>query len=686
LVDGGNYFGAVRAALLKARSRVFILGWDIHSRTPLVGPSGKADDGYPEAFGDFLSALVRERRRLRVHVLLWDYAVLYATERELFPTYALRWTTPPGVNFSLDDAVPIGSSAHQKIIVVDDCVAFSGGLDITIRRWDTSAHAVHNASRCDPNGKAYGPFHDVQAIVDGDAARALARLARARWSCACAERIPLLRNGAAKDPWPEEVVPDFRDVPVAIARTQPEYETQKEVREVEASLLATIGEAERAIYIENQFLSAMPVARALAQRLRQRPDLEVLMVAPANHKAWLEAHTLRNGRIRFMAALRDRDIAQRVRLLYPRVQDGDATASVMVHSKVTIIDDKYLRIGSANLNNRSMGTDTECDLIFEARTKAHRAAVVEIRNRLLSEHCGHSAAEMAAELARNGSMLVLSDRLAANGRRLCPIDDGEPDASEFAHYLENVADPERPIHAEDFVSEIFGGVVPRRRARTLIGAIVVGLLIIVLALAWEFTPLAEFVHPKALGATLKSFADGPFAPLAVALAFVAGGLILFPVTVLIAATAATFGPWLGFVYAAVGTMLSALLTYTIGAWVGRKSLRDFLGPKLNRVRRRIARKGVLAVATIRMVPLAPFSVVNLVAGASSITLTQFILGTLIGMLPGIFMMSVLGHQISQIFLHPDAMSLALLAGAVAAWIGISVGIQAVVSKFGERDY
>jgi uncharacterized membrane protein YdjX (TVP38/TMEM64 family) len=409
-------------------------------------------------------------------------------------------------------------------------------------------------------------------------------------------------------------------------------------------------------------------------------------VAPATHKAWLEAHTLRNGRIRFIGALNGNDIAGRVRLLYPRVQTDHTTASVMVHSKVTIIDDKYLRIGSANLNNRSMGTDTECDLVFEARTKAHHTAIAEIRNRLLGEHCGHSAAQMAAEFCRHGSLLMLADKRAANGRRLCPVDDGEPDASEFAHYLENVADPERPSRAEEFVSEIFGGVVPRRRARTLIGLLVAGLVILALGLAWEFTPLAEFVHPKALGATLKSFADGPFAPLAVALAFVAGGLILFPVTVLIAATAATFGPWLGFVYAAAGTMLSALLTYTIGAWIGRKSLRDLLGPKLNRVRRRIARKGVLAVATIRMVPLAPFSVVNLVAGASSITLTQFVFGTLIGMLPGIFMMSVLGHQISQIFLHPDAMSLALLAGAVAAWIGVSVGIQALVSKFGERDY
>ena len=104
LIDAARYYGAARAAMLKARSHIFIVGWDIHSRTPFVGESGSADDGYPEAFGEFLSALVRDRPKLRVHVLLWDFAALYATERELFPVLALRWNTPPGVEFYLDDA------------------------------------------------------------------------------------------------------------------------------------------------------------------------------------------------------------------------------------------------------------------------------------------------------------------------------------------------------------------------------------------------------------------------------------------------------------------------------------------------------------------------------------------------------------------------------------------------------
>src|SRR4051812_28310143 len=230
LIDAARYFGAARAAMLKAKSHIFILGWDIHSRTALVGESGAADDGYPEAFGDFLSALVRERPKLKVHVLLWDFAMLYATERELFPVYALRWNTPPGVEFYLDNAVPLGSSQHQKLIVIDDSVAFSGGLDVTIRRWDTGAHDYDHPLRRDPAGKYYRPFHDVQAIVEGDAARALGRLARARWQCACDERIALGRG--TRDCWPDGFEADFSDIEIGIARTQPAYQSQSQIQEV----------------------------------------------------------------------------------------------------------------------------------------------------------------------------------------------------------------------------------------------------------------------------------------------------------------------------------------------------------------------------------------------------------------------------------------------------------------------
>ena len=181
----------------------------------------------------------------------------------------------------------------------------------------------------------------------------------------------------------------------AIARTLPEHGGRAEVREVEALFADMIGSAERTIYIENQFLTCVPIAKALAKRLTDKPELEAVLIAPHTPDTWLESHTMRNGRIRFRRILEEAGVMERVRLVCPQVRDGDNATHTMVHSKVMIIDDRVLRIGSANLNHRSMGTDTECDLAIEAHSDAEREAIRQARARLLADHTGVSVAEAA---------------------------------------------------------------------------------------------------------------------------------------------------------------------------------------------------------------------------------------------------------------------------------------------------
>ena len=123
---------------------------------------------------------------------------------------------------------------------------------------------------------------------------------------------------------------------------------------------------------------------------------------------------------------------------------------------------------------------------------------------------------------------------------------------------------------------------------------------------------------------------------------------VFPVLVLIAATAAALGPWMGFFSAGIGVLLSALTLFTIGRFLGHARLQRLLGRRAARIQRRVIGKGVVAVAMIRMVPIAPFSVVNLVAGASELSLRDFMLGTALGMAPGIAVMAALGAQIADL--------------------------------------
>src|SRR3546814_14781470 len=97
------------------------------------------------------------------------------------PALTLHGTTPPQIELCLDKMLPVGASHHQKVVVADDAVAFCGGLDLTIKRWDTPEHLPQHPLRRDPAGQDYQPFHDVQMMVDGEAAAALGDLARRRW-------------------------------------------------------------------------------------------------------------------------------------------------------------------------------------------------------------------------------------------------------------------------------------------------------------------------------------------------------------------------------------------------------------------------------------------------------------------------------------------------------------------------
>jgi phospholipase D1/2 len=681
LIDAASYFSALRESLIKARSTVFIIGWDLDSRTRLVGESGKAEDGYPEGFVDFLTVLLNERPHLHVHLLVWDYSMLYALEREPFPTVSLGWRTPRRFHYCLDDNLPAGASHHQKIVVVDDAVAFSGGQDLTIRRWDSSLHRLDDPDRVDPAGESYAPYHDVQAVVDGKAALALAELVRERWRNGACKRAPPIQ--ALGDPWPQSITPDLTEVDVGIARTYPAFEDKDEIRECETLFFDSIERAERTIFIENQYLTATRFADRLAKRLRENPKLEVAIVAPRNAHSWLEAQTMHVGLGRFMRVFEDAGVSERVALFYPQVREGNRAVEIMIHSKVMIVDDVFLRVGSANLNNRSFGLDTECDLAFEATTPEQRRAILRVRDGMLGHFCGVGADEVAASLSRSGSLIATARSLRRGGHSLEPIDlEGAEIGTVSA--LESVADPERPIAPPAFLQTFVGErprVQPLRRFAKIIG---VGIVIVALILAWRFTALSALAHPDHVRQWLSGIADMPAAPLIVLATFVVGGLLMFPVLLLIAATAAAFGPWLGFALASTGAIASAIVTYGVGAAIGRRTMEKILGPRLHRLRRGIVRRGVLAVAAIRLVPVAPFTLVNLVAGASKIPFADYVLGTIIGMAPGLILMSALGYQIWSVITAPTLTNVLLFILAVLGWLAVSIGAQGLLLRWRRR--
>ncbi len=665
LIDGADYFHALREALKKAHSSILIVGWDINSQFKLEREP--VSDGLPVEFGKFLISLVERNKQLHIHVLDWDFDVIYAADREWLPQYKLDWTSHPRLHFYMDDHHPVGACHHQKIVVVDDRVAFAGGLDVTLGRWDTPEHQPDDLRRCDIDNVVPQPYHDVQMAVSGEVAVALGDLARQRWHKATEERLDPPENGSDIDPWPEDLVADVENVMVGISRTYPAYNDQPEVREVERIILDSIRAAEKMIYIENQYFTSQKVINVLIERLQENNGPEIVLVLPEHTDGWLSQLSMDVLRERSLKQLQQADQQQRLRTYYPD-RPGLGKSCINVHSKVIIIDNELARVGSSNLNNRSMGIDTECDLIMEARGEAAvLTAIGDFRNRLLAEHLNVAVAEMAQALAQEKSLIAAIESLLGSGWTLKPLqlnvskelDAIVPDAL--------IADPEQPFNSDKIARQLVNDEEQSPARRTLIALLSLLVIVLFLAATWRWTPVGEWLNISEIFSSAGELRGTWLAPVIVAMIYIVGGLVVFPVTVMIVATGLTFGAFYGFAYALLGAELSAIVTYMIGQYLGHDMVRNLSQRWVGRISRRLAQQGLFAVITLRIIPVAPFSVINLVAGASHIRLRDFALGTLLGMLPGTLALTVFSDQVMSAIQAPDVTQffvLLVLAGAI----------------------
>ncbi|NJC42529.1 phosphatidylserine/phosphatidylglycerophosphate/cardiolipin synthase-like enzyme [Brevundimonas alba] len=397
LMENAAYFEALRSALAKAKRSVVVLGWQFDPRTRL-DPETLPNDHHAQ-IGHQLRMMVKARPDLDVRLLIWKSPLVIAASQGFFPHRAQGWFRKRFVEFRLDRPGPLGACHHQKAVIIDDAIAFCGGGDISTDRWDSAEHLDDDPRRCQPSGLIPSPRHEVMCVMDGPAARALGDLARERWYRATSERT--VADEAVDDPWPDGVEPDLFDTPVAIARTEPSHGARAEVRENEHLHLDAIRRARRLIYLENQYFTSPKIAAALAERLSQADSPEVVLVSTGASPSWFDQITMDTARSEVLFRLEQADVNNRFFAFAPHTKGGER---IIVHAKVSIYDDEIIRIGSTNLNNRSFGFDTECDIAAAPPTDEGRAAIKRFRHRTIGHWIGESADEFAAAEALVGSV------------------------------------------------------------------------------------------------------------------------------------------------------------------------------------------------------------------------------------------------------------------------------------------
>jgi phosphatidylserine/phosphatidylglycerophosphate/cardiolipin synthase-like enzyme/uncharacterized membrane protein YdjX (TVP38/TMEM64 family) len=675
VIDGENWFPAFADMLAQARHQALVLCWDIDSRVAMYRPCDARQA--PCHLTAVLRRALADHPGLEIHLLPWDFAMIYAFEREWLPMFSRPFSRHPGLHVHFDGRHPLGASHHQKLLVIDDQAALVGGFDPAKWRWDHREHAPEDPVRTDPEGHAYPPFHDLALAVTGPICRDLGELARERWRRATGKAIPAPPPAEEPPPWPaRRVAVTLEHATIGIARTLPAYRDQSEVREIEATLCRMIAVARHCIYIENQYFTSHRIGQALAERLKEPEGPEVILVLPREKDGWLERLTMDVLRARLVERLCQADRHGRLRLYYPAVRDLEPSM-VSLHSKLVIADDIELNLGSANTSNRSMGFDSELNLSLIGDSASARRAIAAMRHELLAEHLGRERKTVAETEARLGSTIACIETLSDPDalRWLAPLDIQVDESIDRQIPDSAVIDPERARPPEELIDMFIEGPSRRslRRRAALFALLIAALAAVALGLCLagpDEQPLPRVLLESLAG--LRDMAGGGWVFLGLAaLALVLG----MPATPVIVLAGLLFGAWTGFGVAYGALLVAALTGFLLGQRLGEEALRRLAGKRLDRISRRLARRGILAIFSLRLIPIAPFTVVNLVAGASRIRLPDFLVGSLLGLLPGTIALTVFSDRLLHALLEPGPGSITVLALLATAFIGIGWGVS-----------
>jgi phosphatidylserine/phosphatidylglycerophosphate/cardiolipin synthase-like enzyme len=370
-VDGSEALPRIADAIRSARSHVHLAGWHFD-------PTFRLEDGGPT----LRELLAEAAERVDVRVLAWAGAPLplfHPDRREVRET-SDELAEGTRISLALDARERPMHCHHEKLVVVDDETAFVGGIDLTSLSGDRLDSSEHP-----PRGDI--GWHDTALRLEGPVVADVARHFLVRWHATAGDGLPPV----------SEPAPVADGVEAQFVRTLPErlYEPGREGEwSILESYLRALRAAERLVYLESQFLWSPEITFVLADKLRRPPsaDFRVIALLPArpNNGAddsrgqvglLIEADKESGGTTRFLACT-----------LY---QPGPGGKPVYVHSKAAVVDDKWLTIGSANLNEHSLFNDTEANVVVRDPDLARA-----VRLRLWEEHLERPREEIDGDPAR----------------------------------------------------------------------------------------------------------------------------------------------------------------------------------------------------------------------------------------------------------------------------------------------
>jgi phosphatidylserine/phosphatidylglycerophosphate/cardiolipin synthase-like enzyme len=367
LIDGEQALPRIAEALAAARSHVHIAGWHI------TAEFGLTRDAHAARLRDLLGDLAE---RVEVRVLLWGGSPLpvFTPDRSAVRSVRDQLVDGTRVKCALDTHERPMHCHHEKLVIVDGEVAFVGGIDITSLggdRFDSSEHRMRSRLG----------WHDAASRISGPAVADVAAHFAARWRETTGESLDAASAPAPAGDVELQVV---RTVPEKIYRSLPHGDFR-----ILESYTRALRSARELVYLESQFLWSAQVVEILADKLRRPPSerFRVVVLLPAKPNNGADS-----TRGQLAALVRADDGAGRFLATTVSARTGGLSGAVYVHAKIGIVDDAWLTLGSANLNEHSLFNDTEMNIVT-----CDRAIVRETRLRLWAEHLESSIDAVAAD-------------------------------------------------------------------------------------------------------------------------------------------------------------------------------------------------------------------------------------------------------------------------------------------------
>ncbi len=702
LIDAAPYYRALYHSISEARERLVFLGWQFDSRVSLLRGEEASRARYPVQFLPLLQKVAEERPNLQIYILAWDHSIVFAPEREWWQSYRFQQETSDQIHFVFDDLHPAGGSHHQKIVLADGVVGFCGGLDICGDRWDTPQHRRRNPLRKNEDGTPYSLFHDVQIAVQGEAASVLEEIFLDRWAAATGERLPSLPPAPRRRlDLPHTL--RLSGGPVSISRTVPVGTCGQTtpVHEIAQFYDDAIASAQRLILIENQYFTSRRVFEALHKRISDtsRPGVEMIMILPQAAQNWKEELAIGFEQRRMLQRLEATAKANRCPLgIYTPIKTGTAPlppTPIYVHSKVLVVDDRILSVGSANTSNRSLGLDTECNINIEAEGEARGREIAQTCHTLLGEHLEQPADAVESLIQQKGGWVAALDSVSGQTGRLHKLNDDFPETWIDQVLPEGICfDPESPLSSEDLFEKLLSwpiestddkGEIKEKEAgrRKRSDAASAGSKRAFLKGAFFFLlPLIGFLlyfFLEKKGIDLRPWivyldearASHWTIPLFIVGAVVASA-ISFPIIIILILGGVLFGAYWGTLLNWTAALAGATVSYFLGLYLGKPLFRSLAQKKAPALAEWIKQKGFWAILILRVIGVFPFTVINFLAGASRIRLSNYLLATALGMLPGTFLISYFSDSILQGTVDFKSKSSQLLWGfslVLLFWLG-----------------